>query len=205
MTSGYQLRVVSSSDVEPVSVAEARRNSNVEDDVANAYDQDFAAWISAARELAEAYTKRSFVERTYLLTLSTFPTGWNSSWNIPIPNGPCIDVIAVSYLDIAGVRTTLDPSTYQLIEDEPPFIALALDQWWPSVRNVVGSVAVEYRAGYSSAGSPIDAMNVPALAKQAIKMLVSHWYEQREATGVSSLEAVPFGFYTSLDPLRTYP
>lgn len=50
---------------------------------------------------------------------------------------------------------------------------------WAHVQNVIGA--------------PIPEPTPPAL-QQAVRMLIGHWYENREATSPEGIRSVPFGF-----------
>jgi hypothetical protein len=56
-------------------------------------------------------------------------------------------------------------------------------------------VQITYLAGYGGAAS------VPKPAVHAIKMLVGHWYANREAIG-SVGQNVPLGVHALLEPLK---
>jgi len=68
---------------------------------------------------------------------------------------------------------------------------------WPSVRLDDKSVQISYLAGYGGAA------NVPTPAKHAIKMLVGHWYANRETVLVGSIsKEFEFAASALLAPLR---
>ncbi len=77
---------------------------------------------------------------------------------------------------------------------------------WPVVSPYSpGGVVLELRMGYASNHSPDDASRVPNLAKQAIRMMVGHWYENRESVATETRNAptvMPYGFEDLLQPLR---
>jgi uncharacterized phage protein (predicted DNA packaging) len=69
--------------------------------------------------------------------------------------------------------------------------------------------AEELVAAYIGQDDLADMDPVPATVKEAVRLLVAHWYEQREAAvvgltgGVSSTE-IPFGVAELLRPHRTW-
>ena len=60
---------------------------------------------------------------------------------------------------------------------DPGRIILGYNESWPTVRGHTNDVAYTYVCGYGDTGAA-----VPATLKAAIKLLVSHWSENREAT-----------------------
>lgn len=206
--SGYQLRVVTPPAVEPVTLEEIRRQCRIDSDITEE-DEDLLEWVATARELAEDYTGRSFVERVLECRFSAFPWVWPSS-DVVLPQGPVIEILSIAYYNAIGELTQMVEGTdYQLaLGEEPSRIYPAVENTgvWPAAQERRDAVTVTYRAGYASAGSPTDAENVPKKAKQAIKMLAAHFFENRESVIVSERRAVPlevpYSFERVLDPLR---
>lgn len=206
-TSGYQLRRVSGPELEPVTLEEAKRQCRVDSDLTDEHD-DFEFWIGAARELVEELTKRTLCESTWELALEDFPRcGYESDLRIQLPMGtPLVRVESVSYLNASGERVALNLSEFQVAQDEPAFIAPPSCSVWPSALRKIGSVRVTYVAGYVGAGSPAGVEAVPKRARQAIRMLVAHWYENREAINIGNIvNEIPLGWADSLASLRVYP
>jgi len=85
-----------------------------------------------------------------------------------------------------GVQQTWDPSNYVVdASSEPARIGLAFGKFFPPIRVLPQSVATEFIAGY---GDTPD--KVPADIRHAIKMLIAHWYENREAV-IAELRITP--------------
>ena len=207
---GYQLRTITEPVVEPISLEEAKQQCQIDEDITER-NADLELYIAAARELAENYTERSFCERAFRLSLDRFPTGdnWPADYKICLPRGPVIEVLSIRYTEQTGAEVTLEEDTdYTVaIDDEPPYIVPAYTEFWPIPRFHPGSVRIEYRAGYASSGSPAGADNVPPAVKQALRFLVAHWNENREAVTLAggAPQDVPLGFYDALQKFRSYP
>lgn len=164
-------------------------------------DEDLAAWISTARELSEDFTGRVWIDSTWEMLICDWPCG-----GLLIPKGPLIAINSIEYLDADNVYQLADSADYRFAQDEPPRIF-----WEPSTPIYRGatarhdSIRLELRLGYPGAGSPNDAAGVPNLAKQAIRMMVAHWYENREAVATETRQQpseMPYGFERLLQPLR---
>lgn len=206
--SGWTLRRIVDPVVEPIDVADARRQCLIDADI-TIHDTTLANYIRAARELAESYTKRTFVESSWRLSAAAFPykceTDFLDPW-ISIPMPPLIAIESVSYLDTDGSRIYLTAEQYQVwMDEEPPCLIPPYRQTWPSGRVDANAVQIEYRAGYADGGSPMGAAKVPETAKQAIRLMVAHWFNNREDTAIANLATIPNGFERLLDSIRIYP
>lgn len=164
---------------EPVTLAEAKRQLRLEvDDTAQ--DTYLAGLIKAARLQAEMVTRRAFVRRTFRQRLDAFPCG--SLEPLRLGPSPLGEVESIVYIDTAGAEQTWSDALYVVDEDALPARVLpAYGQSWPSARLQPNAVTVTYSAGYAADdGSPTDhAANVPQTIKQAILLLVTHWFENR--------------------------
>lgn len=165
------LTIVTPPAEEPVSLTEAKNHLRVDlsDD-----DSLISALIVAAREHAEAITRRAFITQTLKLSLDAFPAN-NGPIYVPMP--PLQSVNSLKYFDTDGVEQTLNEGKDYLVdnESEPGRITPAPDTGWPATQNRPNAVSVEFVAGFG------DASKVPQGIKQAILLMVGHWYENREA------------------------
>lgn len=154
---------------EPVTIAEAKAHVRV-----TSTDEDglITALVLAAREQAEMFTRRALMLQTWRLTLDAFPLGDAPVW-IPLP--PLQSVVSVLYFDEGGVQQTLPPARYQVdTSTEPGRIAPAVDDAWPGTEERLNAVTIEFTAGFGTA------QEVPQSIKQAMLLLIGHWYEHRE-------------------------
>lgn len=177
------LRLVVPPAVEPVTLAEAKAHLRVD---GNEEDALISSLITAAREYAETFQRRAYVTQTWELTLDEWPTGPE----IRLPRPPLQAVESITYRDQSGVEHVLDPATYIVdTRSEPGRVVLAPGRCWPSVALApAGAITVRYVAGY---GDTAD--SVPVKVKQAILLLVGHWYANREAVVVGQTsKAVEF-------------
>jgi len=154
--------------VEPVSLTEAKAHLHYD-----AADQDarIAALITAARESCEVETNRAFMTKTNCLVLDFFP---GCRGTIYLPSPPLQSVLSIAYTDTAGNPQTLAEAAYQVDAlSEPGRLAPARGCVWPETDpDTLGAVLISYQAGWT------DAASVPAEIKQAILLLVGHWFEQ---------------------------
>lgn len=179
---------------EPVTLAEAMAQVRVVDESEQDQVEDL---IQTAREMAERYVARALVKRTLKLTLDAFPSG---SGSIRLPMPPLVSVSSVKYTDTEGVEQTLSSSLYQVdTASEPARIVPAYGQVWPSTRDELNAVRVEYVAGYGD-----DATEIPWRFKQAVLLILGDLYEHRETTvvGTISSEIESVGVRNLLGPER---
>jgi hypothetical protein len=99
---------------------------------------------------------------------------------------PVQSVDSVTYVDEDGVTQTVDPATYYVDVDQRPAI-VAFIATRPITKAVPGAVKVHFTAGY---GAPAD---VPADLRHAALLLISHYFENREAVQEVETFEVPMG------------
>lgn len=164
----------------------------------NYEDQTIQSLIGAAKEYVEGQTGRAMVQTGYRFMLDRFPltpgleyqagmpaipvppvtNRWPldpSAWALMVPRSPLISVQSIQYIDANGDTQTMSPSIYQVDSDsEPARIIPVQGQQWPATQFGPGAVTILFNAGYASPDQ------VPPAMAQAIRMLVAHWYVNRE-------------------------
>jgi uncharacterized phiE125 gp8 family phage protein len=174
--------------------------------------------IASARDWCESYTGRAFVFQTIALTLDGFPYG-GGYFNRAIREAPTLNnflpthsgiislerppfhaMTSIVYLDSTATLHTLDPSIYRVISGSKsiPKLTTQPNKIWPVTYPLIGSAVITYVAGYSA-----DASKVPEGIKAAIKMLVSHWYNNRDAVAEGGMAPVPLTVEALLMPWET--
>ena len=180
---------------EPVTLAEAKLHLRVDFD-----DDDtlIAAQIASAREVVEAIARRALITQTWDLVLDAFP----GVYYIDLPLPPLQSVTSVKYVDEDGNEHTFS-STYYIVDTyrEPGRLVLASNASWPSnTLQETAGVRVRFVAGYGDDGD-----DVPAKFKQAILLLIGHYYEHRESVSDErSLAILPQGVRELLWMDRNY-
>lgn len=188
----YAMRVTTAPAIEPVTLTEAKLHLRVDH---TADDSLIAALISAAREQAEAFTSRAFIDQTITLTFDSFPESF------ALPRPPLASVTSISYLNGAGASQTLNNTLYRVdTQSEPGRITVAYGQSWPATYDVTGAVTVIYKAGYGALASA-----VPSSIKHAILMMVETLYENRGDVVVGlPAQAMPQTSKTLLFPYKAF-
>lgn len=197
------LTLVTPPALDPVSLAEARAQCRV----ANPDDDGLlAGYVLAARHYAETYTRRAFVSQAWELTLDySWPTeriGGYWSYRITLPRPPVSSVASITYVDQLGVTQTLAADQYRVakVETGETVIEPAYGVIWPGVREQLATITVRFTAGYGA--SPGD---IPEPIRQAMLLLIAHWYENRETVNVGNITSeLPFTTAALLAPYRVY-
>lgn len=181
------LKLVIPPIIEPVSLEEAKLHCRVETD---ADDSIIEGWIKTAREYCEKFQNRAYCQQTWELWLDDFP----KVGQLQIPRPPLILVDSIKYYDVDDVEYDFDPTEYFVdTKNEPGWVALNYGSTWPSeTLRPANGVCITFTAGYEP-GEYDDAENVPSDVKSAIKLLIGHWYENREATGAANIKDIPKG------------
>ena len=165
------LQVVSVDGSEPVTTAEAKLYARV--DIADD-DALIASLVTAARVMAESICRRDFIGRTY----NWYMDDWPYSYTFNMPRHPVTAINSITYYDTDAASQTLASSVYTFdAYSLPQKLWLAPDQTWPNLDDDIRHKVI---INFSTT------VTVPETINTAIKMLVAHWYENREAVVVGS-------------------
>ncbi|KKN27511.1 hypothetical protein LCGC14_0863950 [marine sediment metagenome] len=188
----WSLTISSGPAVEPITTDEAREHLRISHTSENSL---IDAYITAARLYVEAFTKRQLVTATWLLKLDRFP-----SREIVVPLPPLSSVTSVAYVDENGDAQTWDSSLYQVdTNSEPGRIKPIEGETFPSTQSgTYATVTVTFVAGYGLAPA------VPERFKQAIKLMVAHWFEFREPVIDGRVMKVPMSVAALLNQDRMW-
>jgi uncharacterized phiE125 gp8 family phage protein len=185
----------------PVSVADAKEHLRIVDFTDD--DTYIGALVDAAVAWCEDFCDRTFADKTYTVAFDDWP-----ALRIELPRPPvrlnssaASATVTISYVESGGSTSTLTWSQsgtqqFRLDRDHVPSLAYPLYlEDWPNVRLDDKAIQITYLAGYGGAA------NVPKPAVHAIKLLVGHWYLNREAVGNAG-QNIPIGVAALLEPLR---
>jgi len=146
------------------------------------------AYQMASQETIQRLTRRALMTQTITLKLDTFPSG-----AIELPRPPALTVTSIQYVDTDGATQTWDSANYDVdILSEPARITPAYNsgtlQTYPDTRtDTPNSVTIVFTAGHAAIA------DIPEGLRLAHKLLVGHYYENREATQFTSLFEMPLG------------
>jgi uncharacterized phiE125 gp8 family phage protein len=163
---------------EPIDLATALRHLKVDGDD-GAEDDYIQTLIVAVREYCEELQGRAYITRTYELYEK-------AASEITLSMAPLQAVTAVAAYDEDNVlleALTL-VTDYRLVTTGA--VAVVIIENMPSSAEYI---KITYTAGYGSAAD-----DVPKRTRQAMLLLLGHWYQQRQAVGAVQMYDVPQAF-----------
>lgn len=156
--------------VEPVTLADAKIHLRTVTGDTSEDSAIISPLITAAREYCENVTGRALAAQT----IKAYPETWGL-WRLPRP--PVVSVTSIKYYDEDDVEYTLAATEYQvdtidgqiLIKEDPS----------ETLRDM-NPIVVEYTTGNASC---------PKTVRQAMLLLIAHWYQNREAVITGGVSA----------------
>lgn len=184
-----QYQTVTAAAAYPVSTEEAVAHLNAQ---GVGDDTMIDALIAAATEWAEEFTNRAFITRTYKAFLDAWPVdprGYEKTY-LTLPRSPLQSVTHVKTYTDADAATTFSSANY--FTDTNSLggrIVLRSTASWTEPTRVANGIEVQWVAGYGATSA-----SVPAPVRQAILLLIGHWYASREAVVIGqTVEDTPMG------------
>lgn len=189
------LYLVTEPAYEPVTVEEVKDHLRID---ITTDDTLISNMITAARQYCEEIQGRAYLTQTWDWYMDDFP-----KTPIDVPYPPLQSVTHIKYTDTDDTETEVDSDDYRVdIYSEPGRINLAYGESWPSTTlKTINGVVIRFVAGWTGANK------VKERTKIAIKMLVGHLYENREAFASDyrlKIQEVPLGLQTLIDVDRIY-
>ncbi len=174
-----KVTVITGPALEPVTLAEAKLWCKV--DLTTDDDLIEDVLIPAARALVEDIIDQCIQTQTLELCLDEWPDG-----PILLPKGPLQSVTSIKYKDSDGLETTWGASNYIVDTDSRPGrVVLAWGCSYPSFSMYPSNpIRVRYVAGTQDASPTVP---VSHKIKLAMRLLISHWYQNRETVLVGSI------------------
>jgi uncharacterized phiE125 gp8 family phage protein len=216
------LQMLTPPNGEPLDLGDVRQHCKQDTD---ADDAMFAIYLAAAREYCEAETGRQILAARYRYIMDSFPgpslmgVPYGKPFGVPphaivLPRSPAIQVEAIHYLDMAGQQQTVPADLYTVDRQlEPARITPVFGRIWPVPLPQIGSVWVDFWAGYCApvtADANANTVTVdgwPDLEVGAVVRLSNsggalpvplvgnrpYWVESVRASGVYTLSASQSG------------
>ena len=178
------LELVTAPSTSPVTLAEAKSQLRV----------DFSDDDTLIQRLIDTAT--SFMDAQGVLGRAMIQQTW-AQWLSPNPNqivyfamSPFISLVSIHYYNSANSLTAATDSNFEVLGTKnEKTISPKTDYSWPTTYERSDAIKLTFHAGYGSAIT-----NVPQSVRQAMLLLVGHWYENREQTVMNRLENIPYGF-----------
>jgi uncharacterized phiE125 gp8 family phage protein len=161
--------------VEPVTLDEARAFLRVE---TNDDDEVIAALITGARIHVEAQTRQALITQGWRLILDA----WPADGRIAVLPAPLQSLTATRVYDFDNNAQALDIAAFV---PDLGASALTFEPWaLPPPGHMAAGIELDVSVGYGDA-----ATDVPEPLRQAIRLLLGHWYDNRGVVGPSTSQA----------------
>jgi uncharacterized phiE125 gp8 family phage protein len=164
----------------PITLAAVKDHLRIEQSE-TVYDTELTSLIRTAQEWIFATCHLSLTMAEYEISFDKFPCGRDP---LKLPLYPIINIIVAEYEKPDGTIGAVEPQEDFI--QAPSVLVPQPGEEWPEVKQEkIGAVRIELEAGYGATES-----SVPELAKHLIKLLIGHWFKNREAvvTGTISKE-----------------
>lgn len=122
--------------------------------------------LRSAIQSIEDYAATSLISQGFRKYRSEFPTMYGKDRSMFLGMRPLVSVASVTYYDIDGTQQTLSTDVYSVTEaGSNPWVNLKPGQVWPATEIRENAVAINFTAGYGSAGVvPRDLVSAVLLA-----------------------------------------
>jgi hypothetical protein len=179
-------KVITQPAIEPITLAEVKLFAKIDN---NDEDPLLQNLISAARETAEKFTRKSFITQTIRLTLdmaySDLERGLGQGvYDLPasalygslpsvieLPCYPVQSITSVTTYNTANTGTVYSSDNYRLNSDGNRMV-LNQNAVWPGDLRPIGAVEIVYVAGYGDTGK-----SLPQSIKTAMLMHIQTMYD----------------------------
>lgn len=186
------LKRISPPAAKPVSLVDAKLDLRVDHS-----DEDtlIESLISAATDYLEADKGRinkAFITQSWTLSVRC-P---DRDYRIWLPVTPIQSIASIKYFDSDNNEQTLTVSDFYFHGDEDwAYIEPKPGTNWPGTYDRLDAITVEFVAGFGDSET-----DVPESIRQCIRLLVGHWFENREASVVGTITSdLPFAVNMLVD------
>lgn len=175
----YRPVLVTSPAIKPVTLTEAKAWLDI-----GYTDKDtvITGLIGAATAHLDGWTGilgRCLCEQTWRQDFDDFRSC------LRLPLFPVISITSVKYTDTAGTEQTIPSENYTLKNDDlGAYVEFTSSYSFPSLNTESAAVRVTYLAGYADIAGTPKTSSVPDDIKNAIALLVRHWFDNPGAVVV---------------------
>lgn len=185
------LVLLSGPSAEPLSLDEVKAHLRVDGAAEDALLQSL---VLTSRLHIEAALGLALMTQSWRLVLDAWPS--DSVVKLPIAPVQSISEMRVKAAD--GVPSVVDATTYALDTSGRPARVAPKNGVWPVPGRKLAGIEIDLVAGFGP-----TANDVPEPVRQALLLLVAHWYEHRDPIEIGTpATAVPHAVSRLLNPYR---
>ena len=163
---------------EPITLTQAKKQLEISTSDTT-HDDHITLLIQTAREQWEHDTDSACLTQTWSVNLEMVRDD-----EIYLPKRPVQSITSITYYDGDNTQQTLSTSIYGL-DAASRAVRLKYLQVWPTMVERWDAMTVTYVCGYTSSSL------VPAAAKQAMLLLVGHYFENRDMLMSDAMLSLP--------------
>ncbi|OYX82726.1 MAG: hypothetical protein B7Y75_06045 [Azorhizobium sp. 35-67-5] len=162
---------ISGPTLEPLTLGEAKAFLRIDTD---GEDPLISALIAAARRVVEASTGRALLTQSWRLVRDA----WPPSGVFALPVAPVRALLAARVRNADGGTQDIDLALLRLVTARTPALVHLDPAQMPQPGMRWAGIEIELEAGYGDA-----AADVPADLVQAVRLVLAHFHEHRDAPG----------------------
>lgn len=187
------LVMISGPAAEPLTLTETKAHLRIDDDDE---DQLVASLILTSRLHVEAALGLALLTQSWRLVLDR----WPRSASVPIPLYPLQSVAEVRVRAADGTPAVVEAGDYVVDVASMPGRIVRTGGAFPQPGRAASGIEIDFTAGYGAV-----AADVPAPIRQALLLLVAHWYEHRDPIEIGAPgTAIPDAVSRLLAPFRSH-
>lgn len=123
---------------------------------------------------------------------------WPADGAVGLPIAPVQTIDAIRVRDQQGIAVAVDPGRYEFVPAGRPQRIVPRGEGWPAPGTRIAGIEIDVTAGYGAAAG-----DVPQPIRQALLLLIAHWYEHRDPFEIGAPQThVPGSVSRLLAPYR---
>lgn len=151
--------------IEPLTLTEAKQFLRIEH---NDDDTVISALIAAARTQVETAVRCALIAQTWRFVCDAWPV----DGRLALKRGPLLSVAAARVFDAEGDPIVIDPEAFALDKGSS---AIAAPPWsLPVPGRSAAGIEIDVVMGFGA-----GAASIPETLRQAVRLLLAHWYDHR--------------------------
>ncbi len=188
----HALELVEAPAITPITLSEVKDQLRVDHDDDDALLERLIA-VAVAFTDVQGALGQAMISQKWAQWLDS-----NTNGTVKLILGPFQVLNAVRYYDLSGTLQDDDVNNYEIFGTATYTTIQPKDgESWPETQDRQDAIKIEYTIGY---GDTVD--DVPDTIRHALMLLVGHWYDNREQSGMDELSNIPFGFESLLNMHR---